>query len=136
MIRGFLRGRSALVEGRVILPTRRLTERVNFLLDTGAQYSIIHPPDCKALGIDVMTAFRGATIEDIRGVGGSGQFFSDEAIVSFEHEDGTVSGYRFDDMRFAVPTDYNADYPSLLGMDFITAFELVINARTDIVELR
>ena len=69
-------------------------------------------------------------------IGGSVGSFTDEAIVSFEHADGTVVGYRFDDMRFAVPTDYNADYPSLLGMDFITAFELVINARTDVVELR
>jgi hypothetical protein len=109
---------------------------VSFLLDTGAPISVIHPQDMKAMGLDTTLDMRDRPLVHGRGIGGETQHFTDEAIVSFEHADGSIVGYRFEEMRFAVPTDYNADFPSLLGMDFIGAFELVLNSNEERIELR
>jgi hypothetical protein len=106
------------------------------MLDTGSPYSVVHPLTLRRLKVEVASAFAGRETTRVRGIGGWSDFFVDEAIVSFEHDAGGVIGYRFDEMRFAVPTDYNADYPSLLGMDFIGAFELLLNSNEDRVELR
>ena len=127
-------GRSPFVNGTLILPRFHRHARTSFLLDTGSSFSIVHPPSLNALDPTAELAFAGRERVRGRGIGGPAYFVIDEAIVSFEHEDGHVVGYRFDEMRFA--TDYNADYPSLLGMDFIGAFELLLNSNHERVELR
>lgn len=99
---------------------------VTFLVDTGATFTVIHPKDLKAMGLDVMRAFASQPTDHGRGIGGVARYFKDEARLSFEHATGEVVDYLLP-VNIAVPTDVNADYPSMLGMDFLYAFRLVVS---------
>jgi len=70
-----------------------------------------------------------------RGVGGTADYFVEDARISFEHADGSEFDYILD-VRVAVPTDANADYPSFLGMDFLSHFRITLDFAHDLVELR
>lgn len=137
MIRGiFTPAGSPAVTGLLSFP-RLGGESVDatFLLDTGATFSVIHPKDVKALGLDVMVAFGDRRQESGRGVGGRARYLMDEARLSFEHTDGEQFDYILP-IHVAVPTDDNADYPSFLGMDFISNFRMVVSFNSRAVELQ
>ena len=86
------------------------------------------------LGVDIMTSFGGQERVSGRGVGGLAWYFLDDARLSFAHEDGREVDY-MTPIRIAVPTDENADYPSVLGMDFLYAFRLVVSMPENLVSL-
>lgn len=88
------------------------------------------------MGLDIVAAFGERPRSRGRGIGGSSEYFVDDAVLELEHGDGSIVGYRFDEMWIAVPTADNADLPSLLGMDFIGAFEFLLDSNRDRVELR
>ncbi len=86
-----------------------------FLVDTGADATSIHPgfaKDSVHIPYDRLGGRRSFT-----GVGGSSQYFSERALVSFA-DDGLERVYNID-LYIAEPSDANARLPSLLGRDII-----------------
>lgn len=108
---------------------------MTFLLDTGAVFSVVHPRDTRALGIDVTSAFGEQDRESGRGIGGTAWYFLDDMRMAVNHADGDEVTYLMP-VHVAVPTADNADYPSFLGMDFLMHFVLTMSHRDGIVELR
>jgi hypothetical protein len=136
VIKGRFNPLSPIIDGLLVFP-RLGSDPVSatFLLDTGAMFSVVHPKDIKALGLEVMVAFEGCEAVRGRGIGGQARYFKDEVRLTFEHADGVPIDYSFA-MQIAVPTDDNADYPSFLGMDFLMNFRVLIHHERGIVELR
>ena len=104
------------VEGRLIIERLGIHDRVQFLVDTGADSTALHPWDGERLNCryDLLVSPR-----SMGGVGGEQEYYSEDgAIITFYGED-TV--YTFTDIRIniAKPTPGNRNLPSLLGNDVL-----------------
>jgi hypothetical protein len=105
-----------------------------FLLDTGAAFSVLHPKDAEGLRLDVRRLFATSTTVGGRGIGGRADYVEVNARLELTHTDGRMIAYLMP-LRIAAPTADNADYPSFLGMDFIGHFKLCVALETGTVEL-
>jgi hypothetical protein len=112
---------------------------VEFLLDTGADRSCIHPHDAKrrfGLEPDQLRrgAGRGPTVQP-GGVGGSAADFDIDAIFGFVHADGREQ-HIVSRVLLAEATPGNERFPSLLGWDVLRHFHIEIDSRSLMVQLR
>lgn len=136
MIKGTCRPLWPTIRGTLSLPALSESRAdVDFLLDTGAAFSIVHPRDIRRLSADVYDDIAGREVVTGRGIGGQASYFEEEAVLSFEHTDGALISYILP-VHIAVPTADNADYPSLLGMDFLMHFRMTMSHREGLLELR
>ena len=109
------------VRGHLGLPRLGISGRLIFLVDTGSDSTIIHPPVIQDLGIPVdLLNNRAGT----HGVGGTAAMFFEPAIVRFVDADrSTVYEYRLN-IGIAEPNDSNRNFPSLLGRNILDCWYL------------
>ena len=109
------------VKGRLELPRLGVSGRLIFLVDTGSDSTIIHPPVIQDLAIPVdLLANRMAAY----GVGGTSGLFFEPAALSFTDADlSTVYTHRLA-IGIAEPSAANRNYPSLLGRDILDCWYL------------
>lgn len=134
MIHGFFVGENPNFEAIVTVPRLNSpSRRVDFAIDTGAEISIVQQRDAGALGFSVDP---NATVPQERhiGVGGRTNFVRETAIVSVTCADGTRRLYSVV-FRVSVDSGESSRLPSLLGMDFISHFQLTVSYRESRVEL-
>jgi hypothetical protein len=133
LIRGYFLNDSPFVAASVAIP--RLTDRsstVEFLIDTGAQFSVLHRDVLAALNIELQSLADRPT-DTAQTYGGPVEYIRVRVNMTFEEQDGhTVTFTVF--MRIAPESD--ARLPSVLGMDVLSDFDLLMSRRTDRVELR
>src|SRR5215467_11358638 len=67
------------IEAHVSFPRLGLRGFVSFLVDTGADGTVLMPSDGKKLGVDFTTLINPTTSQ---GIGGSSQGFSEEVVLS------------------------------------------------------
>jgi hypothetical protein len=129
-----------MVRVAIMLPgiTREVSV-VDFLVDTGAMITTIHPRDAIVrLGIDPIRLAdpgRWPTSETIRGVGGTAVQFRVPAQYGFVHEDDrlqVIAG----DVRIAQLRAETETLPSLLGWDILRHFQLITDWSSRLVMLR
>ena len=117
------------LSGLVSLPKVGGAGLVRFLVDTGPDRTTLHPGDAELLGVDFQQL---GCPDRFDGVGGSAKYFPAEAELRF-WDDAEPSGviYRLA-IAIAEPTEYNIEYPSLLGRDVLVfwAMEYVPGRRT------
>jgi predicted aspartyl protease len=110
-----------LVEGKIILPRLAIEGDVSFLMDTGADSSVLMPSDAKNLGIpyDLLEGNR-----ECGGIGGTVHSFVERAILVFSHPNRTLYGYdlEIDIMPYDVEVE---EVPSLLGRDVLDRWRIV-----------
>ena len=129
----------ARIEVDVSLPrVSPFSARIDFLIDTGATSSTVHPHD-------MLTHFR-VTPNELAspdrwprrrtgfGIGGGVLDYIESAELRFERDDGTVLALE-QDILIAQLTSENEDLPSLLGWDVLQHFRLTLDARTSLVML-
>jgi hypothetical protein len=122
MLRGTFGGRYGdtsgrpYLEGRLILPRLGIRGDISFLVDTGADASLLSPLDAQRLGVD-FSKLEGDG--ETWGISGVSHNFIEEAVLVFA-EPGTALYIYYIDLDIAVP-DPNTppDLPSLLGRDII-----------------
>jgi hypothetical protein len=126
---------------RVLLYIPGLTRRwaaVDFLLDTGASTSCVHPRDATArLGIDAITLrtpSAWARQHQSQGVGGSATDFIVTAHYALRRDDGGWDTYQ-DDLAIARSTLANQTLPSLLGWDILQHYRIVADWHAGSVRL-
>ena len=109
------------VSGHLQFPRLGVSGTLEFLVDTGADRTIIHPPDIRELALPVdLLAGRTATY----GVGGPAGLFVEPAILRFTDADrSTVYAYRLD-IGIAEPRSANRNFPSLLGRNILDCWYL------------
>ena len=89
---------------------------IYFLIDTGADTTILSLLEARSIGLEVANLDRG----EIGGVGGSVETRILEATLHAQNYTKTLTIH--------IPED-NEEIPSLLGRDFISAFTLIIRER-------
>lgn len=135
MIRGYFGGPPGRLRPFVIatitLPSLRLAGLVHFLVDTGADSTLLAPRDVLTLGLDL----RGLP-HDIpsTGVGGRTPTVSTEATITLDTLTFTTL------LRILTPTTQRqqrllSTIPSLLGRDLLSHFALFVEPRTQRVLL-
>ena len=128
------------VRANVLLP--ELANRwfkVDFLLDTGAGITCLHPNDAinrAGLTSTVLSdPAQWRRREPARGVGGQATYFVVPAIYAFVTDAGQMQLVR-GQTRVAQFRPGDMNLPSLLGWDILEKFEVVVDWRTRRVELR
>ena len=92
---------------------------VEFLVDTGADATALHPADAKRLGCDF--DMLGAPFI-VGGIGGGSEYCSEPATITLEGDD---SDYETNiEIDIAIPDDDNDDLPSLLGRNIINSLQM------------
>lgn len=109
------------LDGWVVIERLGVQGLVRFLVDTGADSGALHSADGKILGC----RFGLLHDEDVRsfgGVGGSQDYFPEDATIFFEGVDGI---YAFDvSLDIAKPSEETDDLPSLLGRDLLNSLRI------------
>lgn len=108
------------IEGRLILPRLNIQGDISFLMDTGADSSMVMPSDARRLGIpfDILQGDR-----ECSGVGGTIHSFPERAILVFTNPQ--VMLYAYDLEIDIMPNDFDMEeVPSLLGRDVIDRWRI------------
>jgi hypothetical protein len=117
-----------LIDAFLWLPATNTSIALQFLVDSGADMTVLHPQDSLRL---LQTAADWSRVRDAGSVrlGGAGQnlpHYPVEASVVFEHENGALDRSDFT-LHVANPSPQNNHLESLLGRDvlrhFVTTFE-------------
>jgi predicted aspartyl protease len=130
MIRGFFHEeggrRRPFITAHLAIPSQSASGDVEFLVDTGADSTVLAPADAIFLGLDVARFRRGTPST---GVGGTiGTAFTDATL--------TLDDLTYDlPLRLLVPTTRAQGralfrLPSLLGRDFLSHFALFMEERS------
>ena len=107
---------------------------IQFLVDTGSGNTAIHPKDIELLSLPTRMLTE-APLTDIFGIGGTAAFrqlFATIEIAGTDDEgNAPVWSYPVD-LLIAEPTEYNGDFPSILGRDVLYQWQhaLGLNAET------
>ena len=154
MLVGEFAGASPTILARLSFPElpRDTVVDIDFLLDTGANLSVIHPRNVAAfLGVGALgtvptpariealaravdATFGHLEQEHARGIGGTAAYYAVSARVQFTDSEGWPVTYRHD-VVVARPSATNWTYPSFLGMDFLTYFDVRLNHGRNVVAL-
>ena len=120
-------------EGRLVLSDLKLTADISFILDTGADSSVLMPLDSRRMGVDYSVFDE--TIESV-GIGGISKDFKTPAILAFS-DSGNLYVYAIPELRVMTPSPEILNIPSLLGRDIIDRWSLTYdkpnnNLRVDV----
>ena len=100
---------------------------VSFLIDSGADGSVLMPDDAKRLGLDHGTLEHATTST---GIGGLAHGFEEVGVFSFS--DGEfVYSWLLQELEISRPTYENLRFPSLLGRDVLGQWRLVLDRPRD-----
>ena len=110
---------------------------IDFLLDTGAGWSCLHPGDALYAGISataLVSPERWADTVTFQGIGGLEQYHVTPVRYAFRHHDGTTQF--LDERIYVAPrTPLNLGLPSLLGWDVLRRFGILADWSTGRLEL-
>lgn len=110
-------------------------DRLNsFLLDTGADKTMIHPEGAGMLGFNFARDFAGIEPHRIPGVGISSGWL-ERVVVRFKRTDGTVDTLN-GRVLVAKPSETNRRHPNLLGRDIFDNYSILYDRANNRLELR
>ena len=110
------------IRGRLIIPRLQVDSPVDFMVDTGADVTCLHPGDLRPLGIETRFLPEGSAIE-ASGIGGSGRYFEEITVLQFEDEH--QMRYYAVNLYIAEPNEDMNSLPSVLGRDVINRWRMM-----------
>ena len=108
------------IEGRLAIPRLDIFGDVSFIVDTGADKTVLMPLDCNRLKLDYSTLI---TPTQTVGIGGLSMDFCEPAILAFV-DDGLGLCVYEEIINIATPHQDIDHIPSLLGRDIIDNWRL------------
>jgi hypothetical protein len=108
------------LEGRLVLPGLDLRSDISFIVDTGADQSVLMPGDAIRMGLDYGKLTGNVTAA---GIGGLCQNFVEEAILAFSEPGKALYIYRVN-IQIPAPSPDILDIPSLLGRDVLDRWSM------------
>jgi len=118
------------VQGWLVLPRLNIQGDVEFLVDTGADSTTIHPFDGQKLGVPFEELL--SEILSI-GIGGSQPYFLEHAILMFE-DDALVRQYS-SEVLIGKPSATSSRLPSLLGRSLLSHWRMVYDPTDDLLTM-
>lgn len=118
------------VKARLVLPRLGVAGPVDFLVDTGATASVLHPDDGMALGCPFDDLLLPLVFE---GVGGTHTYYRETAVIEFD-DSGTEIGLRLE-LAVAKPHPLVDNLDSLLGRDILNRLRMEYDFPQDRLEL-
>ncbi len=108
----------------LIIPRFGIRRKVNFLVDTGADQTVLQPYDAQEVGIPFE---RLESPEVSRGIGGPALLFRESAYLTFDEDDGSATHWCLLNIHIAKPPENGAPspLPSLLGRDVIDQWRML-----------
>ena len=106
-----------------MLPNLNIRGDISFLVDTGADTSLLLPDDGIRLKVDY-----GQLSGDAQsvGIGGVSHNFVEPAVVAFSEPGRFLHAY-YINLRIAPPDNEIIDLPSLLGRDILDRWRMIYN---------
>lgn len=109
------------VEGRLTLRRFRISADVSFILDTGADMTVLMPADASRLGVDFAKL---DTPCQSQGIGGYSSDFLERALITFLDSSGSLFTFGID-LVISTPSPDIMTVPSLLGRNVIDRWRVV-----------
>lgn len=131
LIKGEFRGQEPLpspsITAFVEVPNLGVSASVEFLVDTGATRTVIHPRDALKFGIDIATYAADACPRTFSGVGGDASYGVEDSILHFKNDKTNLRTFigPLDPSQF--DSALNKNIPSLLGRDFLNQGRLIVD---------
>lgn len=122
------------LKAQVTLPNLGVAGEVDFLIDTGADVTFLHPEDADNLGIDPGRLNPDA-LEKTSGLGGEADYYRETAVLVFRDSAGQDLRCDLDVFINPRPTSALLDAPSLLGRDFLNRCDLRLNRSQTLARL-
>lgn len=108
------------VQGRLSFPRLGIDGYIDFLVDTGADVTTLHPRDGLSMKVPFDQLNPG---QPSQGIGGFADTFEEPAVIMFA--DGRYVRLYTASLSVAKPTEYNMTVPSLLGQDILQHWRMV-----------
>jgi hypothetical protein len=112
------------IEGRLIIPRLKVDGYVSFLVDTGADNTVLLQTDGTRLGLDY-SKLKNAS--QAVGVGGVATIYEETAFLVFSEPKTRIYFYNLN-IQVLEPNPANDTTPSLLGRDIINRWRMSYNA--------
>ncbi len=119
----------------VTLPRLSRSRVVEFLVDTGADATTLHPLDTRQMAIRFKQHFAGIPRAAMRGIGGDSDYWEEMAELQFLHEDLAHTDVLVLPIHIAVPTRANSIIESLLGRDVLQHYRFTCDPANDLLLL-
>lgn len=134
MIAGTVTPNGIFVTAEVIINDHRSDDEIQFLVDTGAIVTVIHPMDIELLSLPPRMLAE-APLTYIPGIGGRAAFrrLSATIAITGTNAEGNTATWNYPvDLHIAEPAEYNGRFPSILGRDVLYHWQhaLALNPET------
>lgn len=123
------------VQAFVQIPRLALQTSIDFLIDTGADHTSLHPGDITKLSIDYRR-FKGRHQISADGIGGSLGYYPESAHLIFRDNSGGLR--RWQVAVYICSRNANSvvqDLPSLLGRDFLSLCVFRMDKSNNLIQL-
>ncbi len=124
--------RRPFLEGKIYLPRLNIESNISFLVDTGADRTILMPDDTIRSGIDV-SKLHGC--EPVGGVGGTLTTFHEHALLVFSESKKNLYLYKLS-VLIAPLGEPLAKTPSLLGRDILDRWRMTYSPATNYLSFK
>ena len=111
------------LEGRLSIPRLKLNADISFIVDTGADNSLLMPLDALRIGIDY-SQLQGH--QESVGIGGISVNYIEPALLAFREARRNLHVYSID-LEICAPSPEIMDVPSLLGRDILDRWRMNYN---------
>ena len=111
------------IEGRLLLPRFRIRSDISFLVDTGADVSLLNPADGTRMGLDY--ARLTGNVESL-GTSGVSYNYVEPAFIVFSERGRFLHVYRIN-LEIAPYDRKLMELPSLLGRDILDQWKMTYN---------
>ena len=118
------------LDAYLVLPELGVSGQVNFLVDTGAVITCLHPNDLLALGAD-LEAVKGLPTLTVSGVGGSPTVYRTPGYVAFGDDN---SVYAYEIQVSILDPEGAPPLASMLGRDILKHWRITIDQGNGVLE--
>lgn len=112
------------MEGRLIIPRLGLQSDISFLVDTGADNTVLMVDDARRMGIDYKKLK--LSKQQSVGIGGTTRHFKERALITFSEPGKFLHVYEID-LAITQPNSNLKKIPSLLGRNVIDNWRMTYN---------